>query len=145
MKTHTQVILDRSGAPEYVWLECAKWLADVHNVVADESLGWRSPLECRHGTTPDISAYIMFSFWEPVYYLEPTTPHPHSKELPARFLGVAENSGDALTFRILTENGSILVHSVIRSAVNPTRFGYPNQRVDGTSHAPCLVLRGTLF
>ena len=88
LKTHTQVILDRSGAPEYAWLECAKWLADIHNVVTDESLGWRTPMERRHGITPDISAYIMFSFWEPVYYLEPSTPHPHSKELPARFLGL---------------------------------------------------------
>ena len=62
--------MNQAGAPAYTWLDCARWLADIHNIVADESLNWRTPLERRHGITPDISPYIMSTFWEPIYYLE---------------------------------------------------------------------------
>ena len=53
----------------------------------------------------------------------------NSKELPGYFLGVARNSGDALTFRILDDSGNVLVRSVIRSALGKPLSGFPNKRV----------------
>ena len=102
LKQHIQVILNRTGAPESVWLYCAKWLADVHNYASQESLDWKTPWEKRHGHTPDISAYLLFPFYDQIYYLDPEQKFPHSKEVPGHFLGVAKAAGDALTFDVLT-------------------------------------------
>ena len=71
----------------------------------------------RHGSTPDISAYILFTFWEKVLYYDTEQSYPNSKELPGYFLSIAQNSGDPLTFRILDDSGRVLVRSVICSAL----------------------------
>ena len=83
----------------------------------------------RHGVTPDISAYILFTFWEKILYLDNEQSYPNSKEVPGYFLGVAKHSGDALTFNILTLHGTILTRSVIRSATGKPLAGFPNKRV----------------
>ena len=107
-----------TGAPSYVWPDCVSWLVDCHNFCAHEALGYRTPYEKRHGTTPDISAYILFHFWEKIYYHSPDNSFPESKELPGYFLGVANNVGDAFTFIILSQDGSRLFRSVIHSRKN---------------------------
>ena len=129
LKSHAQVVMNISGAPEYAWADCMLWIADVHNVVANDSLNLRTPYETRHGSTPDISAYILFTFWEKILYYDSEQSFPNSKELPGHFLGVAKNSGDALTFRILDSDGKVLVRSVIRSALGKPLSGFPNKRV----------------
>ena len=70
MKSHAQVVMNITGAPNYVWTFCMIWISDVYNIVAHESLNYRTPYEQRHGTTPDISAYILFHFWEKIYYYD---------------------------------------------------------------------------
>ena len=71
------------------------------------------------GEMPDISP-IQFFFWEPVYYHDPTAPFPsESTEKKGRFVGVAENVGDSLTFKILTDDtNQIIYRSTVRSALN---------------------------
>ena len=128
LKHHCQTVMNLSGAPSYVWSYCMTWISDVHNITAKEALEYRTPYEKRHGVTPDISAYLMFTFWEKILYLDTETTYPYSKELPGYFLGVAKSSGDALTFQILTDLGTVLVRSVIRSALGKPLAGFPNKR-----------------
>jgi hypothetical protein len=60
--------------------------------------------------------------------LDAEIPFPASKEKPGRFVGVAENVGDAMTFWVLTEDTEQLIaRSVIRSAEDPNKA---NKRVD---------------
>ena len=113
VKYHAQTVLNATGAPELVWTDCVKWITDIHNITANEALGYRTPYEKRHGSTPDISAFIVFHFWEPILYLEANNSFPDSKELPGRFLGIAKNVGDALTFVILSQKGTHIQRSVI--------------------------------
>ena len=82
IKYHAQTVLNATGAPEFVWTDCVKWITDIHNITANEALGYRTPYEKRHGSTPDISAFIIFHFWEAILYLEPNNSFPDSKELP---------------------------------------------------------------
>ena len=127
LKMHTEALMNRVGAPDKLWYQCSQYLAQVHNITAKESLKWKTPVEKRHGHTPDISAYLMFEFYEKVYYLDNEEKYPHTKEKKGRFLGVADSVGDALTFTVLTEESKILTRSVVRSAVNPTKYGYENK------------------
>ena len=103
------------------------WISQVHNVTSDEALLNRTPYEKRHGATPDISAFLMFTFWEKILYLDTEQTFPNSKELPGHFMGIAQSSGDALTFLILNNTKQILVRSVIRSATGTPLAGFPNK------------------
>lgn len=80
IKDHSQVLLDRTGAPEVCWLLACEYIADVHNICADESLGHRIPREIRHGGLQDISAFLEYRFYEHVMYLDSDTSFPSSKE-----------------------------------------------------------------
>ena len=62
LKHHCQTAMNISGAPNYVWPHCMTWIADIHNITAKEALSYRTPYESRHGVTPDISAYLLFTF-----------------------------------------------------------------------------------
>ena len=60
-----------------------------------------------------------YHFWETVYYFEPNAPFPRPNLLPARWLGIAWDTGDVMTFHILTEPkdgrlARVLTRSVIR-------------------------------
>jgi hypothetical protein len=75
-------LLDRTGAPDWLWLFALAYMALVNNWTADETLGWKTPHEKRHGYTPDISALLAFRFFEKIYYLDAEVSYPNSNEKP---------------------------------------------------------------
>ena len=87
------------------------------------------------GTTPDISFLLHFSFYEPVYFRidssEPDLNFPSSSnEKKGYWVGFADNQGDCLTWRILTEDThKIIIRSGVRSALRTTT----NQRLASPS------------
>ena len=88
LKAGVDGILDRSGAPPGAWPWAYAYIADINNHCASKFLGWRTPIEKRHGYTLDISAYLLYSFWEPVYFkVEEYTPN--SKERKGYWMGVS--------------------------------------------------------
>lgn len=132
LKDHSQVLLDRTGAPENLWLLACEYIADVHNVCADESLNHQIPRELRHGGLQDISAFLEYRFYEPVFYLNSDVSFPSSKEKAGWWVGVASNVGDSLTYKILTDDTHKIIHrSVLRPATDDrfqnkrTRFEPP--------------------
>jgi hypothetical protein len=94
----------------------AKYLCEIHNIMSDETLGQKTPWSARKGETPDISAYMQFTFYELVYYPEPKETFPSTREKVGRFIGVSQHIGDSLTFEILTKKGTIVHRSVVRPA-----------------------------
>ena len=102
---------------------CQKWCADVRNHLASRKLKWCTPQEKLTGNTPDISVF-RFHFWEQVEYFDSNEKQPHDGWKPARFLGIAWDSGDAMTYIIepITKSrgrSSILVRSTLRRLQNP--------------------------
>ena len=80
------------------------------------------PIKVAIGETPDISALLQFSFYQPVFYYEKES-FPTSKEHLGWWVGVAESQGDALTYHFLTIENEVITRSVLRPADNPL---YPN-------------------
>ena len=106
--------MDHLGIPAPLWYYMLKYLADIHNICADKTLNWKTPLSLRTGVTPDISAYLQFQFWERLLVLDTEESWPASKEKPVRFLGVAHNIGDHLTFLVYDESTRyVLARSVL--------------------------------
>ena len=114
LKSASHSLLDRTGAPATAWYFAVKYLADVHNVTFDPALGM-TPSQKRHGVLPDISAYLQHAFWDPILYLDHEETWPNTKERPGRWLGIAHNIGDCLTYWVLDDQTKrVLARSVIR-------------------------------
>ena len=116
IKQSTHTLMDITGAPEVAWFYAITYICEIHNRTADLKLpGCITPYQMRHGVTPDISAYLLFTFWEPILFLDLEEKWPYTRERPGRWLGVAHNVGDALTFYILDDQSKqVFARSVVR-------------------------------
>jgi hypothetical protein len=79
-----------------------------------------TPLRQAYGTDNDISPMLYFSFYKLVYYLVDETTFPSkSKELCRQWVGVSENVGHFMTYKILTDDTRRIIHrSNIRSTAD---------------------------
>jgi hypothetical protein len=111
-------IMDKTGSPDNLWVFCTRYVVYILNRLAHPDLEWRTPIEKAFGDTPDISNILQHQFFDRILYLAPDAVFPSTKENLGRFLGFAENTGDALTYIILTDEGEVLHRSVIRTAVD---------------------------
>ena len=100
---------------------------DVLNSTPSATLpGQKTPFEIAFGITPDISALVQYAFHEPIYYHSTEASFPNTNEQPGRWLGVARNVGNALTYYVLTHNNTVIARSVLGSALDILN---PNLRV----------------
>jgi hypothetical protein len=106
LKSHAQVLLDRTGASDNLWFLPQDYVAHVHNLSSNRQLNWKIPEQVSRGGTPDISHILMFYWFESVLYLDPVSKFPETTERPGYSLGFADNVGDALTFKILKKTWS---------------------------------------
>ena len=139
-KRMTELTLNFSDAPAFVWLLALEYACFVLKHTAQERLGWRTPTEWLLGYTPDITVLLCFIFWEPVYYALNEASFPEEpNEALGRFVGIADVVGATVTFKILTEDMKIITRSVVRTA---TKGGaYQNQRAN--ARAPTLAPKPT--
>ena len=116
LKDHVHVLLDRTGAPDNAWFHAAQYLAGVHSVLSNPNLpDQMTPRQRRTGVTPDISPWLQFTFWQPILYLDNENSWPSTRERVGRWLGVAENIGDFLTYWIFDDQSRrVLARSVVR-------------------------------
>ena len=134
-KCYTNTVMNTSGCPACCWLLCLQYICVVLNHLASPTLQGICPVQALQGTTPDVSFMLHFSFYEPVYYRidssEPDLNFPSSSnEKQGYWVGFANNQGDSLTWRILTEDTQkIIIRSGIRSALRTTT----NQRLASPS------------
>ena len=127
IKRRTNKILDWSGAPASLWLHALTHVCYITNHAANASIGNEIPLQVLEGTTPDISSLLQYDFYEPVYYKAHEADFPsESVEKSGRFVGISETVGNALTYKILTDDSQKVIHrSAVRSALDPL---IPNNR-----------------
>ena len=80
------------------------------------------------GSTPDISPLLCFHFWEEVYYHHDDSDFPsETTEGHGHFVGIAENVGHSMTFKILTSDTNKVIY---RSSVRSAERGDRNLRAD---------------
>jgi hypothetical protein len=122
VKRLTNNLLDRSGAPGSLWFLAMSHVCLLLNHTVNESIGDAIPLSVLTGTTQDISALLHYDWFQPVYYREEETHFPSmAVEKYGQIVGIAENVGHALTFKVLSEDTQKILHwSVIQTATNPS-------------------------
>jgi hypothetical protein len=119
VKKMVNTIMDCTNTPQEYWLLCLFYVTYLLNCLAVESLNWHTPLQVVYGQCPDISALLLYCWFEPVYYYDPDHASfpSQSREKTGRWISVAKHKGDALTYWILTDNThQAIARSVVRSA-----------------------------
>ena len=130
-KLHTNTVMNTSACPACCWLLCLQYICVVLNHLASPTLQGICPVQALAGTTPDISFMPHFLFYFTVYYRIPDLTFPSSSnEKKGYWVGFADNQGDRLTWRILTEDTQeIIIRSGVQSALRITtnqRLGPPS-------------------
>jgi hypothetical protein len=125
-KTRFKNAMNANNVPPEVWLLLLQYICKIQNHTAVESLNWRTPTEWLLGYTPDITVFLqfrLFRFYKPVYYAKYDAKFPQdSSESLGRFVGIGQNVGHAMTFKILTSTGKVIHRSVVRSATGSGAF-----------------------
>ena len=71
--------MDRTGSPDKLWFLCLEYIIELNNHCAAESLKWKTPMEIAFGETPDISAFLLFRWYDKILYYDCllyTSPSP---------------------------------------------------------------------
>ena len=68
IKSWTNTVMNRSGAPANCWLLCLIYVCYLLNHIACTALDGKIPLLALTGITPDISIILLFTFYQPVFY-----------------------------------------------------------------------------
>jgi hypothetical protein len=140
-KTVTVHLLRITGCPLGFWCYALEYVCLLQTVLARRSLGWSTPHELHWGERPDISM-LRFIFWEPIWYYNPRQAFPKPKMLKGRFLGIAQNIGDAFCFLILTqpEDGDTTSPQVIARSVLRRRFAREEALVVESNNTPASLV-----
>ena len=124
IKSWTNTVIKRSGAPANCWLLCIIYACYLFNHIACSALDGKLPLFALTGITPDISIILLFTFYKPVFYATYDQHFPsESEERAGYWVGFGEHCGDAMTHKILdhhTQKISIEVLLDPRSLPLPT-------------------------
>ena len=130
LKRMCNTILDRTNAPESLWLHCLKYVAFLLNRTYHKAID-NVPLNLLTGSTVDISVLLRFCFWEQVYFRHYDHAFPSStKEGLGRIIGISEHVGHALTWQVLHEDTQKVLW---RSRLRPVSDSDPNLRAGPTS------------
>ena len=117
VKRTTKSIMDRVGCPAQYWLLCMLYVISLLNVMTNAH--GAIPLTVVTGEVTDVSAFLTFHFWQEVFY-----QNPDKSEKLGRWVGVATNKGDALTYYLLThDTKQVIPRSNVRPAKDPV---FPN-------------------
>ena len=136
VKRRTNTLLDRTGAPAYTWLLAITYVCFVLNFTYNAVID-NVPMNLATGSTEDISPLLRFRYWQPVYYMNDDSDFPSdSTEERGRFVGISESVGHYMTFKILTDKSTKIIH---RSNVRPADVPLDkNIRLDPLT-VPCVV------
>ena len=141
IKAATVHLLRVTGCPLGFWCYAIEYVCLLRTVLARRSLNWSTPHELHWGERPDISMF-RFIFWEPIWYYNPRQAFPKPKMLKGRFLGIAQNIGDAFCFLILTqpEDGDTTSSQVIARSVVRRRFAREEAPVVESGNTPASLV-----
>ena len=99
-------------SPARLWDYCTMYESEIMSLTASMlyQTDGRTGMEIITGNTPDISEYVEYDWYEPVWYYE-QLDFPAGGRLLGRWLGVSHRVGQAMCSWILQENGIVIARS----------------------------------
>ena len=127
IKSWTNTVMNRSGAPANCWLLCLIYVCYLLNHIDCSALDGTIPLLALTGITSDIFIILLFTFYQPVFS---ATYDQHflseSEERTGYWVGFGQHCGDAMTHKIVDHDTQKIIY---RSAVRPKKSSTPNHRL----------------
>ena len=107
----------RRRVPKQLWDYGMVWCSEIMSMTYSSAgeLTGSIPLEKVTGETPDISEYLDFGFYDPVWYKDNAGL---GESLPGRWLGVSHRTGRLMTYHILTQKGTVVSRSTVQRVTN---------------------------
>ena len=105
--------------PPRYWFYLLRYCCDICNrtTLDIHGLEGRTPYEKMYGDVPDIDAWTIFSYGEPVFYnfdrasMGSRDFLPNEEKMVGRWLGVCRNDATVRTYFVLTLTGSVIPRS----------------------------------
>ena len=127
IKSWTNTVMNRSGAPAYCWLLCLIYVCYLLNYIACSALDGKILLLALTGITPDISIILLFTFYQPMFNATNDQNFPsESEEWAGYWVRYGEHCGDAMTYKFLDHDTQKII---FRGAVRPRKSSTPNHRL----------------
>ena len=74
IKSWTNTIMNRTGAPADCWLQCMIHPSYILNHLSCKALDGNVPLGMLYGVSPDISIILLYTFYQPAFYAPTINP-----------------------------------------------------------------------
>ena len=113
LKKSLRRIMHRYRCPEPLWCFALDYVTKVRQITARPVLQYRTPVEILTGDTPDASEYIHFDFYSWIKFRDPIITPEEPLQL-GKWLGVAQNVGQAMCYYVLKSNGYIVARTTVR-------------------------------
>ena len=129
IKSWTNTVMNRSGAPVNCWLLYLIYVCYLLNCIACTAFEGKRSLLALIGRsiTPDISIILLLTFYQPVFYAKYDQNFPsESEERAGYWVGFEEHCGNAMTHKVLDRDTLKIIY---RSAVRPKKSSTPNHRL----------------
>ena len=110
-------IMIRKRIPPKLWDYGLRWVSETSSLTHSTagSMQGGIPLAQVTGETPDISEYLDFSIYDPVWFKDNAGTSPFE---PGRWLGVSHRTGRLMCFHILTQKGTVVSRSTVQKVSN---------------------------
>lgn len=112
IKRKVRSLMRRTNTPARLWDYCWSYVCEVRALTASEHpyLEGVTPFEKVHGYSPNISEFIVFQWYEWVWYHDPDLPNRSGL---GRWLGPAHDVSQGMAYHILTSKGTVLTRSTV--------------------------------
>jgi hypothetical protein len=124
---------------------CAEYVCHLLNHIASPALGNIPPLQALTGQTVDISALLCYTFNQRIIYVTPDSASNRKLENTGRRVGFARNVGDALTWKILPDDSTVVLY---RSNIRPLDTGLVpslgGEQSESPTKPPPILIKGRL-
>jgi hypothetical protein len=117
VKRQVARIMAATNASKRLWDYCVEYACELRCRTARPlwKLKGRTPYEVVTGDTPDISEWLEFGWYDPVFYRNPGAFPANEPAQVGRWLGVAHRVGQALCYWILPISGIPIARSTVQS------------------------------
>ena len=111
-------VMIQKQVPEPFWDYGMRWVSDTSSMTYTTAGCLNDgtiPITDVSGETTDISEYLDFGFYDPVWYKDNAGLSPQQ---PGRWLGVSSRTGRLMCYHILTQKGTVISRSTVQRVTN---------------------------
>ena len=120
VKRRVKYLMRRTHTPVRLWDYCWEYASGILALTTTDSVKLNNvtPFENIFNYTPDIAEYILFGWFQWVWYHDPSSP---DEVLLGRWLGPSVATGQPLASYILNSNGKVVTRSTV-SSLSPSEL-----------------------